>query len=280
MPWSVTSSVSEFSHYGVKGMRWGVRNEKETSTKEKRSKAQEKRATVSGDLQRKAVEGHYSNIQRLTPDVKRQTNPDGSFNVTGLKGITNAYFKNEKTYQNWLNGRYNFVTDPNSGSSFDRFYNRVRVFEDRINDDYTITVRSEDPENFNDDDIRLSFDNGDEYLKASANIKSQIGDQKIAKTYETAIQKIGNKKSLSKEVKVLIKKGKAAVEKAVKNATKKASEVMSNASKKIGKFFESMKPKETYKTSSITIDEHVGTRQTGNHNSNKAARDMRRLMNR
>lgn len=272
--WVVSTNVDDISHYGVKGMKWGVRKDPELRGTIVRGEKQSKAATVQGHFQKKAVEAGYANINRLTDNVNRTKNKDGSITVTGLKDIKSARFRDENSYDAWLNGRLQLAKN-----SKDTMGDTVIAGQRPDGSQYIIVNTYGDLAN---PQVQLEFEMADkkEFEKALSDIRSQTADCIVKDVYDTSIRKVGNKKSLSKEVKALIKKGKAAVEKAVKNATKKASEVLSNASKKIGNFFESMKPKETSKTNSITIDEHVGTRQTGNHNSNKAARDMRRLMNR
>lgn len=274
MAWSVLVHSSDISHYGVKGMKWGVRKDPEVRGTIKRGEKQSNAATVHGHFQKKAVESGYANINRLTDNVHRSKNKDGSVTVTGLKDIKSARFRDESSYDAWLNGRLQLAKN-----SKDSIGDTVIAGQRPDGSRYIIVNSYGDLAN---PQVQLEFDMADkkEFEKALNDIRSQTADSIVKDVYDTSIRKVGNKKSLSKEVKALIKKGKEAVEKAVKDATKKVSEVLSNASRKIGNFFESMKPKESYKTSSITIDEHVGTRQTGNHNSNKAARDMRRLMNR
>lgn len=201
--WTITEpGTTEFAHYGVKGMKWGVRNDPKTSGKIARSSRQAKRATVSGDLQRKAVQGNYSNTQRLTDNVKRQSNDDGSFNVSGLKGIKRAYFKNEESYQSWLNGRLNLLIDHNGS-----FNDKLTTFESRQAGLYTIQLDTSNTPNPNDDDVILEFDNETDYKKALDDIKIQILDQTIADTYDKSIKKIGKEKSFSKKVSELAKKG-------------------------------------------------------------------------
>lgn len=236
MTWSVRydQNGSTLAHYGVKGMRWGVRNDKEKSSKTKRSYNEQKKETIQGGRQRAAVEGGYSNIQRLTDSVKRQNNGDGSFNISGLKGISRAYFKNETAYQNWLNGRTNLLSG--KGKSFNNALTTKGPKWDATNNRYTdgpyyISVDSSNTPNPNDPDFELYFDDPEEYFEALNDLKVQIADQESASKYDTSISKLSNKKTNSKSVAALADKGADAVKKALDRAGK----VIAAAGKAAGK---------------------------------------------
>lgn len=237
--WNISSSLSEFTHYGVKGMRWGVRNDKEKSSKTKRSYNEQKKETIQGRLQRVAVEGGYSNIQRLTDSVKRQNNGDGSFNISGLKGVSRAYFKNETAYQNWLNGRTDLLSG--KGKPFNDTLTTRGPTWDATNDRYTdgpyyISVDSSNTPNPNDPDFELFFDDPEEYFEALNDLKEQIADQESASKYDTSISKLSNKKTNSKSIATLTKSGADAVNKALDKTGKAIAAAGKAAGKKAAEF--------------------------------------------
>lgn len=240
--WAI-SSPSEFAHYGVKGMRWGVRNDKKLQGSQRLSNSDRRKHTVEGLRQKASVAGGYSNIQRLTNNVKRQNNDDGSFNVSGLKGIKRGYFKNDSSYQKWVNGKLDLLS-----SNSQLMNTRMSTFENKSSNVYSIRLAERDAMK-NDPDVILEFDSYEEYLKAVDDVKNQISDQTMLDLMDTKIDKIKKEKLNSSKSKSFIEKGAETVKKALdkagkaivsagKAAGKKASELVDKGKKLLSSLFE------------------------------------------
>lgn len=109
-------SNSCLTHYGVKGMRWGVRKEYEP-------KGPNHLAATGLTLKEKALSKLKArNKGRITADTKIKENRDGSVSISGLKGIPNAKFDSKETYQKWLVGDTNpFSEDVNAKNPIVKF---------------------------------------------------------------------------------------------------------------------------------------------------------------
>lgn len=77
--------MNELWHYGVLGMKWGVRKDRD-------------RVSIANRI--KPTTDPYKS-------GKITKNSDGSITITGMKGTQSATFKNEKIYEYWRNGDYN-----------------------------------------------------------------------------------------------------------------------------------------------------------------------------
>lgn len=93
------SKWSNLYHYGVKGMKWGVRKEPE--------KTSHLPATGLTLKEKARAKVESSNKKYLTNNTKIKENRDGSLSVSGLKDILDARFDSKKAYQKWLNGETN-----------------------------------------------------------------------------------------------------------------------------------------------------------------------------
>lgn len=88
MSWTIRSvqNKNTLTHYGVLGMKWGVRKE---------------------DKPRSIVGKGTINRNQKTSSTKVIKNSNGSVTVTGMKNIRSATFDSEEIYNDWVNGRNN-----------------------------------------------------------------------------------------------------------------------------------------------------------------------------
>lgn len=96
---AILQSRESLTHFGVKGMKWGVRKEPEKNS----------HLPATGlTLKEKAhAKVEASNKKYLTNDTKVRENYDGSLLVSGLKNIKNAKFDSKESYEKWINGETN-----------------------------------------------------------------------------------------------------------------------------------------------------------------------------
>lgn len=81
-------------HYGVLGMKWGVRKEQKTSARKAKYRV---------------------NSDQITADTTVKRHPNGSITVSNLREISSANFDNEGIYKKWLNNEVNYFAQDMGG---------------------------------------------------------------------------------------------------------------------------------------------------------------------
>lgn len=119
MKWTIQQNrTSELYHYGVKGMRWGVRKERETSGKKNNKsvkpilKTRLKADVDTGRIVKPDNSNGNSTSSTSNSSKTKTSEPiinkldNGKIEVTniGIKGCTKATFKSEDLYERWKNG--------------------------------------------------------------------------------------------------------------------------------------------------------------------------------
>lgn len=89
--------MSELKHYGVLGMKWGVRKEQETSVRKAKKRV---------------------NSDQITSETTVKRNPNGSITVSNLREISSAHFDNEAVYKKWLNNENNYYAEDKGGYAY------------------------------------------------------------------------------------------------------------------------------------------------------------------